>query len=281
MSIESPKPGFEALSNEHVSNEALEDQAQGENLEALFSAAFLSGVRRVLDVGCGTGFLARRIARALGPEATVYGVDISGTHIERARFLAGEEAVSHVRFIEGDFLSGDCNLPADFDLVIEKYLLMHQVPRKRHGALLARMRDHARPGGRIALIEPDVNFGAERYPPPPEPLASVLPRIVEHYRRLDLIEWRCGLQLFHHLRQAGFAAVKVSLIDGRIICGGAPRALVEHGCRNAEELIEPCLEEMGMAEKTEMVAQQWRDYLRDPGSFLYTPIFLGEGTKSS
>jgi hypothetical protein len=166
-------------------------------------------------------------------------------------------------------------------LVIEKYLLMHLVPRRREGALLARMRDSLRRGGRVALIEPDVNFGAERYPLPPEPLASVLPRIVDYYRRHDLIEWRCGLQLFHHLRQAGFSAVKVSLVDGRILSGGSPRPLVEHGCRDVEELIEPCLAEMGMIEKTAMVAKQWRDYLRDPASFLYTPIFLGEGTQDS
>lgn len=276
-----PRPGFEALASEQVPNEALEEQAEGENLEAVFSATFLGGVRRVLDVGCGTGFLARRLARALGSAGLVYGVDISRSHVEHARLLADREAVSNVRFIEGDFLAGDCGLPADFDLVIEKYLLMHQVSQGRVNGFLARMRDRVRPGGRVALIEPDVNFGAERYPPPPEPLASVLPRIVDYYRRHELIEWRCGLHLFHHLHAAGFSGVKVSLVDGRIISGGAPRALVEHGCRSVEELVEPCLTEMGMAGKTALVARQWREYLREPTSFLYTPIFLGEGTAGS
>ena len=106
------------------------------------------------------------------------------------------------------------------------------------------------------MIEPDVNFGAERHPPSPEPLASVLPRIVDYYRRHELIEWRCGLHLFHHLHEAGFSAVKVTLVDGRIISGGAPRALVEHGCRSVEELVEPCLTEMGMAGK---IAQGFSD----------------------
>lgn len=276
-----PSSGFEALASEQVPNEALEEQAEGENLDAIFSAAFLDGVRRVLDVGCGTGFLARRLARTLGSEGLVYGLDVSRDHVEHARLLAGRESVSNVHFIEGDFLAGDCGLPADFDLVIEKYLLMHQVSQRRVHAFLARMRSRARPGGRVALIEPDVNFGAERHPPPPEPLASVLPRIVDYYRRHELIEWRCGLHLFHHLHEAGFSAVKVSLVDGRIISGGAPRALVEHGCRSVEELVEPCLTEMGMAGKTALVAGQWREYLRGPTSFLYTPIFLGEGTIDS
>jgi SAM-dependent methyltransferase len=273
-----PKPGFESLSNECVANEALDLQAQGEDLEAILRALPLGGVRRVLDIGCGTGAMTRAIARAVGPGAVVHGIDISRTHVEQARHLARAEGLDNVRFVEGDFLAGHCGLPAEHDLAVEKYLLMYLVPQRRHDTFLARIREHLRPGGKVVLIEPDVNFGAERYPSPPEPLASVLPRIVEHYRRRGLIEWRCGLQLFHLLHEARFSAVAVHLADGRVIAGGRPHALVEHASRDVEELLGPCLEEMGIGEQVALVASQWRDYLRGPTSFLYTPIFLGEGT---
>lgn len=273
--------GYETLSNQGVANETLDDQAQGENLDALVAALPLAGCRKVLDVGCGTGALTRRIARALGPAGLVYGVDVSPRHVEHARRTAREEGASNLRFVAADFLSPDCGLPRDFDLVVEKYLLMYEAPQGREKAFLARMRDSARPGGRIALIEADVNFGGERHPPPPEPLASVLPRIVEYYRRQGLIEWRCGLQLFHHLRQAGLRDVHVTLAEGRIIAGGSPRALVRHAGRDVEELIRPCLEELGIAEKVSLAAAQWREYLSDPASFLYTPIFVGVATAGS
>src|SRR5215475_862965 len=55
------------------------------------SLATLSGARpgdRALEVGCGTGYLSRRLAAAVGPEGTVLGVDPSGSLLERARRLA-------------------------------------------------------------------------------------------------------------------------------------------------------------------------------------------------
>jgi SAM-dependent methyltransferase len=276
-----PSPGYETLSNQGVSNQTLEDQAQGENLDAIVAALPLAGSRKVLDVGCGTGALTRRIALSLGTAGLVYGVDVSPHHIEHARRMARNEGLSNLRFVEADFLSEDCGLPRDFDLVVEKYLLMYEVPQGRDKVFLARMRDCTRPGGKVALIEADVNFGGERHPPPPEPLASVLPRIVEYYRRKGLIEWRCGLQLFHHLRQAGLRDVKVTLAEGRIIAGGSPPALVQHASRDVDELIRPCLEEMGLVGESSHVATQWREYLSDPASFLYTPIFVGEATVRS
>jgi len=287
------KPGYDTLANEGVSNDTLEEQAEGENLDAIVAALPLNGVRTVLDIGCGTGALTRRIARVLESagsrsqgdevETLVYGVDISRDHVEGARRLADVQGLRNVRFLEGDFLHGDIDdhLPADVDLIVEKYLLMHVVLQEKHHALLAGMQRRLRPGGRVALIEPDVNFGGDRYPPPPEPLASVLPRIVEYYRRQRLIEWRCGPQLFHHLREAGYADVRVTLVDGRIIAGGTPAALVEHASRDVEALIEPCLVEMGIGDRLVLVAEQWRAYLRQPASLLYTPIFLGVGTKAS
>lgn len=271
--------GYDTLSNQEVSNETLDDQARGENLAALVSALPLDGVRKMLDVGCGTGALTLALARALGPEAEVVGVDVTADHIAHARKAAATAGVDTVRFLQADILAEDSGLPGDFDLAVEKYLLMYQVPLLREGLFLKRMRDLVKPGGRVALFEADIDFGGERYPPPPEPLASLLPRVVEVYRRTGRIEWRCGIQLFHHMRAAGFHPIEVTLVDGRIVAGGRPRALVEHGCREVEELLAPCVEEMGLSDaEAKRAARQWRDYLRDPGTFLYTPIFLGLGT---
>lgn len=268
--------GYEVLSNQGVTNETLEAQARGEKLDAIVSGLSVRGAQRVLDVGCGSGALTRSIARAAGAGTTVYGIDVSAAHLEYARRATEEAGLGNVVFVEADFLAdGDPPWPRDFDLVVEKYVLMYQVGKE--GTFIDRMRACTRPGGRIGLIEADINFGGERFPPAPEPLASVLPRVVEYYRRRRLIEWRSGLRLFHHLIHAGFTQLEVRLIDGRIIAGGSPSALVEHANVGVDDLIAPCLEEAGMSGERERVVRQWQEYLHDPGSFLYTPIFLGEG----
>lgn len=286
-----PERGYEVRSNEEVPSEALEEQARGEDLEALLAALPLAGVRRVLEVGCGVGSLTRRLATELADTALeddldrghdaveVVGLDIAAEHVDEARRLAHGAGRHAPRFVQGDFLADPSPfVERRFDLVLEKYLLMYLEPRGDAPRFFARAREVLRPGGRLALIEADVDFGGERHPPPPEPLATVLPEVVRHYRRAGTIEWRCGLRLHQLLRDAGFREVEVRLVDGRIIAGGRPRALAEHACRDVEALLAPCVESLGLDRQLDRVCRQWCDYLRSPASFLYTPIFLGVGS---
>jgi ubiquinone/menaquinone biosynthesis C-methylase UbiE len=76
---------------------------------------------RVVEVGCGTGAVARAIAARSGV-ATVIGVDPSPVFIEKARALAAD--VANVSFLEGDARS----LPFDdgsLDVVVFHTTLCH------------------------------------------------------------------------------------------------------------------------------------------------------------
>lgn len=98
------------------------------------------GPIRVLDLGCGTGSLVRRLAEAL-PDATVLGIDISSANIEAARRVTGR-GDGRMRFEVADYLQ----VAADpFDLIVSDGVL-HLVPGDT-GALVAKIARDLRPGG--------------------------------------------------------------------------------------------------------------------------------------
>jgi SAM-dependent methyltransferase len=265
------------LANELVANDTLELQSAGEDQESMLRLLPLNGVRKVLDVGCGSGALTRRLAQRLGSSTEIWGLDLALNHVEYARMLSRQQGISSLRYMCGDILDPPRTLPRDFDLVCEKYVLMSMVGEGASRFFLDRVKECLRPGGILALIEPDINFGQDRYPPPPEPLRSVLPRIVTYYQESGAIDWRCGIRLYDYLNDAGFANIEIFLADPRIMKGGAPVELVQHACTDVEDLIRPCLEERGCAHLVAEVSEQWRDYLRGKNHFIYNPVFVAYG----
>jgi SAM-dependent methyltransferase len=58
--------------------------------------------QRVLDIGCGFGDTAQRIAALVGPEGSVLGIDAAARFVETAREEAQEAGLDNVRFMVGD-----------------------------------------------------------------------------------------------------------------------------------------------------------------------------------
>ena len=52
----------------------------------------------VLDVGCGTGFPLLELARLLGPESQLTGIDLWQAGLDRARWKADHQALKKCRF---------------------------------------------------------------------------------------------------------------------------------------------------------------------------------------
>jgi ubiquinone/menaquinone biosynthesis C-methylase UbiE len=108
----------------------------------------------VLDVGCGTGFLALQLAAA-GHRAS--GVDVAEEMLAIARDKAAQ-AGAIVRFETGDAE----RLPFDaasFDLLVERHVIW-TLPEP--GVALDDWRRVLRPGGRVLLIEGDWREGSAR-----------------------------------------------------------------------------------------------------------------------
>ena len=95
--------------------------------------------RLVLEVGCGWGELAERVARETG--ATVVATDLSPRMVELARERGVDARVADVQALP----FGD----AEFDLAIAAWMLYHVPDLERAAAELARV---LRPGGRLVAV---------------------------------------------------------------------------------------------------------------------------------
>jgi ubiquinone/menaquinone biosynthesis C-methylase UbiE len=103
----------------------------------------------VADFGCGTGYFARRMARAVAPRGLVYAVDIQPEMLELLKQRVLKEEITNVVPVLATV--DDPKLPAgalDWVLLVDVY---HELQQPR--ATLARLREALAPKGRVALVE--------------------------------------------------------------------------------------------------------------------------------
>lgn len=124
--------------------------------EALIRAAQPQPGERVLDVGCGTGIVARRVAARLGEGAAVTGLDPSEAMLAIARSAAAREGCTigwrQGRAEQLPFSAGS------FELVLCQFALMFCADK---AAALAEMRRVMAQNGRVLIA---VWQGLERHP---------------------------------------------------------------------------------------------------------------------
>ncbi len=163
---------------------------------------------RCVDLGCGSGDITAEIARRVGPQGTVTGVDMDPIKIELS-------TATH-RLANIDFQVADLETwsdPAGFDMVYCGLVLQH-LPDP--ASLVRRMWAAIRPGG--ALVVEDADFdGLFCYPP-----SAAFDFYADNYR--EVLRRRggdpaMGRKLCRLFLDAGIPAPELSMVQ-RAVPGG-------------------------------------------------------------
>jgi len=182
---------------------------QGILNDAELAALDLSGVRTLLDVGAGLGQMTRALARVLGSDGRVVGVERDARQRAAAEWQAAEAGESGLV----EFRSGDATaLPlADdergrFDLAHARFLLEHVREPLR---VVREMVAAVRPGGRVVLFDDDHEL--LRLSPDCPEAARVWRIYWESYRDRGL-DPLVGRRLAELLHQAGARPTRVTSV---------------------------------------------------------------------
>jgi SAM-dependent methyltransferase len=176
---------------------------------------------RVLDVGCGCGESTLELARRVGPDGRVVGVDVSATMLARAGERVAEARLGNVALLQGDAQEHPFDAAA-FDVVYSRFGVMFFADPV---AAFANLRRALRPGGRLGFVcwqALGVNpwmtvplqaiIGLVPLPPPPPPGAPGPFAVADRERVVGLLE------------AAGFTDVGLEGVEQPMAIGGGSDA---------------------------------------------------------
>jgi predicted methyltransferase len=126
-----------------------EGREELEKPQVVLQAMELREGMNVAEIGAGTGFFSRRIAKVVGPKGTVYAQDIQPEMLELLKEYAAKEGITNIVPVLGT--ETDPNLPLgkiDRVLLVDVY---HEFQKPE--PMLAALRKVLAPGGTVTLVE--------------------------------------------------------------------------------------------------------------------------------
>jgi ubiquinone/menaquinone biosynthesis C-methylase UbiE len=103
----------------------------------------------VADVGAGSGYITVRLSKLVGPTGAVYANDVQPQMLELLRRRLTREKITNVTLVQGTV--DDPKLPpasVDLQIMVDVY---HEFSQPQ--AMLRRLREALKPGGRLVLLE--------------------------------------------------------------------------------------------------------------------------------
>ncbi len=226
---------------------------------------------RAIDLGCGPSGILDLLADRVGPAGQVVGPDFEPANVALAREFAAQRRLANVEVMQGD--AHRTGFPsASYDLVHARTLLIN-IPDP--AAVVAEMVRLARPGGWVAVLEPD-GGGSVCYPA--HPAWDRLTQIFFSAQQVDGADTFIGRRLPELLRQAGLADIGVEAKADIYPAGHSRRTIRADLVRS----MRPKILAAGIASERELdeVDQAVRKHLSDPGTLMLPHLlFLAWGRK--
>ncbi|MEE2828096.1 MAG: methyltransferase domain-containing protein [Myxococcota bacterium] len=169
--------------------------------------------QRLLDLGCGWGYLGHLLLRSIRPGGAILGIDLETELLDLARSRSAEAGTGELTFEWGDALALD--LPDNrFCRAVCQTLLIHT---SRPQEVLREMARVVRPGGAIAAIEPDLlaaresrkDSVSEADPSLASRDARVFSHAVDGARTMGAGDHRIGARLGDLLTEVGLLRTRV------------------------------------------------------------------------
>lgn len=168
----------------------------------VFPQLQLADARRVLDIGCGTGWALRELALK-HPDIEFHGIDLSPAMIAEARRHVADAGLSNITFHQGDWeqigeqiaRGRNEQIEAGFDLVLALSSLHYMADL---AGALASIRETLYAGGKLVLVERDTQ-------------GSTLTRIwgaLHKFVLRDGVEFADTEELMGMMRDTGFASMR-------------------------------------------------------------------------
>ncbi len=126
-----------------------EGRAELEKPEMVIQAMEIRDGMTVAEIGAGTGFFSRRLAKAVGSSGKVYAEDIQPEMLDLLKQNVAKEGIANLISVLGT--ETDPKLPAqgvDRILLVDVY---HEFQKPE--PMLAAIRDSLAPGGTVTLVE--------------------------------------------------------------------------------------------------------------------------------
>jgi ubiquinone/menaquinone biosynthesis C-methylase UbiE len=271
------------VKNSSTSNEYLmesEDEAVRLDVKtdpaALRRQALWCGVKpgmRILDVCCGPGKTTALLHEMIQPGGNIVGTDFS-----EARILYAKEHYGNKKGIEFHLqdLHQSMEWLGEFDLVWVRFVLEYF--RKEALDIVKKLKNCVKPGGHLCLI--DLDYNCLNYYELSEPMAAILPRIMNFIDEQYNFDSFVGRKLYSFLYDNGFDNIEIELMAHNLIYGEIKDKdkfnlikKIEISEKKAERLIE------SYPGGYKQFKADFVKYLADPRRFTYTPLLLCKGKK--
>lgn len=246
--------------------------------EVLIDSFEMANDSRILDAGCGLGGALYQFAHST--KGLVYGLDLSRDLLDLAQLDVVHQGENNVRLVQGDMH----DMPFEdgyFDIVFSRFALKHTFDPAHCVSELSRV---LRPGGRLCVIEKDIQAGFAMWYPP-FPFAQM--EFIQAINRLNASPQRggnsnAGRLLKHLFVRNGVAVTSVSVECCPMTKGDGPDAELHR-----EMFLDvyrnniPLLVGKGLitAESANRDVETLASFLKGEGNFAVSVNFTVVGTK--